>query len=85
MRWGSSYSTQGLSTAVVAAGSAADPFTGECSETGQFLPPEGLIICVLLASSCILSIRYFIAQAFRDFIIIYWLVCGISCFPEMPC
>jgi hypothetical protein len=26
---GSSYSTQGLSTAVAAAGSAADPFTGE--------------------------------------------------------
>ncbi len=29
MRWGSSYSTQGLGTAVAAAGSAADPFTGK--------------------------------------------------------
>ncbi len=29
MGGGSSYSTQGLSTAVAAAGSAADPFTGE--------------------------------------------------------
>jgi hypothetical protein len=76
VRWASSYSTQGLSTAVAAAGSAADPFTGEQWGGAVPTPPRGSSFVyywhILKGWFRFLPViwvyRYFIAQAFRDYL-----------------